>query len=143
MDGKLSPPSMLSKSTISTSNPSGTVSSITHAHPPETVTNIFRSAITQSLNGWETVAPFDVIEVDDLYFESFGDRVVHHTCTSARNCHKYLQICNNSEPEWMGNCRPLRCYRSRRSLLRILRGPCRPSHMHIRQKLSQISSDLQ
>src|SRR5437764_8637790 len=32
---------MLSKSTISTSNPSGTVSSITYAHPPETVTNIF------------------------------------------------------------------------------------------------------
>src|SRR5258708_13905705 len=49
-------------------------------------------AVVQSLHGRKTVARFDVIEVDDLNFESFGDRVVHHIRTSSRNRHKYLLL---------------------------------------------------
>ena len=49
-------------------------------------------AVVQSLHGRKTVTRFNVIEVDNLNFESLGDRVVHHIRTSSRNCHKYLLL---------------------------------------------------
>src|SRR5437868_6665341 len=53
---------------------------------------IVLQTVVQSLHGRETVARLDVIEVDDLHFEAFGDRIAHHIRTSARNCHKYLLL---------------------------------------------------
>ena len=49
-------------------------------------------AVVQSLNGGETVTCCDVIEVDDFYLETFGDGIVNHIRTSARNCDKYFLL---------------------------------------------------